>query len=824
MRDAVQVEALDPLTVKGKAEPLEAYRVLSIDHLAPGTARRLDLSLVGRGAELARMRDVWNRTLGERRCQLLTLLGTAGVGKSRLAEELFRTLPEPATILRGRCLHYGDGITFWPLIEALGAAGEDAESLRHDLSAATIGTPEELFLKVRRLLESLARERPVILFVDDLQWAEPMLIDLLGHIAELAVSAPILILCTARPELLEAHEGWRARRENTAEIALEPLVPTECAQLLDQLQPELEPQARAHVIRTSEGNPLFVQEMAMVAQEQGIEHLPVTIQSLLTARIEGLRAGERELLTRGAVEGQVFHRSAVSALADEVSESDVDADLLGLLHKDLIHPYRSEVSGDYAYRFKHILIRDVAYERLPRSRRAELHERFADWLEQRGAHLPEHEELAGWHLEQAVHDRQRARRQVDIEIMRRAAVYLQSAARRAADRGDMAASRKLLERAFALIPVDDRMRPELIAALAERLVEIGDLALADELLTQAERDQLDAPSLSLSRLLWMFHVRSEEALQIYELNVERMLSELGETGNERALASLHMLGFWMHWTASRAMPAADQARLAAEHAHAVGDAALRSRALGWYVATLVFGPANVDTMQAELDRLELETPGPYLQAFIDLGRGEVQRLRARYESAVELTLGAREQFRSLGISTMAATCEQSLGWIELSVGNGQRAYDALMRSDAILAEFGERAIRSTTQAMLARAAELLGELDQARVALEQAEAFSSPSDRLNFTITQGVRARLAFRAGDLDEAERCARAAVAHADATDFLSYQALARLWLATVLADGGRDHEAAAEARGAAERFAAKGDQPGLQAARAVTGANSS
>ncbi len=816
VRNAVEVEPLGPLRLKGKSDPVEAYRVLGIDRLAPGTARRLDLPLVDRRHELSQLRDAWVRTVQESSCRPLTIVGAAGVGKSRLVEELFRTLPGEAIILRGRCLHYGDGITFWPISEALSAAGQPAEPILRRLSEGRVGTAEELFLEVRRLLELLALERPVILFIDDLQWAEPMLIDLLHHIADLSTAAPILILCNAR-DPLEEREGWSDRQQNSTLVVLEPLLPTDCERLLDQLAVDLEAEARAHVIRTSEGNPLFVEEMAVLAQEQGIVEMPMTIQSLLSSRIERLDIPERELLARAAVEGQVFHRSAVTELADEGSATQIDTHLRGLVRKDLIRPHDSEVPGDEAYRFRHLLIRDVAYERLPRARRAELHERFADWLGRRASGLAEHDELAGWHLEQAVRYRERARLKVDTGVMRRAAAYLHSAARRAADRGDMVASSKLLQRALALAPAGEGLRLELTAALAERLVEIGDLGRADELLSAAEKEYLEEPSLALSRLLWMFHVHPEEALDFYERSVDRLIAELAQTGNERGVARLHMLGFWMHWTASRAMPAADQARLAAEHALAARDIALRSRALGWYVATLVFGPTGVDTMASELDRIEAESPGPYLQSFADLGRGEVHRLKARFDDAVDLTLRARDGFRSLGISTMAATCEQSLGWIEISVGDADAARDALRRSDDILAEFGERAIRSTTQAMLARAAQMLGKFDEARTALEQADALSSPSDLLNFTITNGVRARLADAAGELIQAEQSARRAVADADGTDFVSYQAQARLLLAGILAKRGREEEALAEARAARDLFLGKGDSPGLTATTA-------
>ena len=199
VRDAVEVEPLEPLTLRGKSEPVPAFRLLSVDPVARGLARDLDVPMVDRVRELRLLREVWARTVAQSECQLFMVVGAAGVGKSRLVEELLVELEGTATPLRGRCLHYGEGITFWPIFEALTGAGEAAEATLKHLSRGGAGMPEELFWEVRRLLESLTSERPVILYVDDMQWAEPMLVELLDHVVELSRGAPILILCTARP-------------------------------------------------------------------------------------------------------------------------------------------------------------------------------------------------------------------------------------------------------------------------------------------------------------------------------------------------------------------------------------------------------------------------------------------------------------------------------------------------------------------------------------------------------------------------------------------------------------------------------------------------
>jgi class 3 adenylate cyclase/tetratricopeptide (TPR) repeat protein len=818
VRDAVEVETLEPLTLKGKSEPVPAFRLLCVDPVAPGHARRPDVTLVDREDELRLLREAWERTLGEPGCHLFTLLGAAGVGKSRLVDQLLAEVGRAATTLRGRCLHYGEGITFWPIVEALTPLGAGSQSVRDRLSGGGAATPGELFWEVRRHLESLADERPVILHVDDLHWAEPMLVELLDHIVSLSLGAPILVLCAARPELLEGHPEWSAGKPNATTVLLEALSSADCEQLLQRLGDELSRQARARVIETSEGNPLFLQEMVVLAREGGELDVPPTIQALLAERLERLPRDERELLERGAIEGQVFHRSAVSVLGGLGSPVEVESQLAGLVRKDLIRPHPSNVPGDEAFRFRHLLIRDAAYERLPKARRADLHERYARWLERTPVDFLEVDEIAGWHLEQAVRHERELRREVDPGLTRGAAEHLCAAGQRAGARSDLVAARNLLERALALAPEGDQLSTRIGVELAEQLIEAGDLARADELLSAAEHDQKALGPASLNRLEWLVYAQPGEANQRIESSLPRMLDELSRCEDDRGLAKAHMLAFWMQWTSSRATLAGEEVRLAARHARKAGDIGLWSRALGWYVATLIYGPQSARAIAAELDAIEEEQPGPYLAAFVDLGRGEVERLDRRFGDARRLTERALEGFRALGMHTMAATCEQSLAWIELSKGDAASALESLLRADAILAESGERSLRSTTQAMVARAHAILGAPDSSQTALELAEHLSAPQEALNYATTHEVRARLALASGDFEAAERWARSAVSHALETDFVVLQARTKLELARVLSAHGRTEEGRSEARAALGLCDAKGDGPGSDAALAL------
>ncbi len=817
VRDAVDVEPVEPVRLKGKSEPLAAYRLLRVDPVAPGHARHLDVPLVGRERELQLLRDAWERAAQESGCHLFSLLGAAGVGKSRLVGELFASLGDGATILRGRCLHYGEGITFWPLVEALVPVGERATLVLERLSAGGAATPEELFWEVRRLLESLARERPVVLHVDDLQWAEPMLLDLLDHVLDLSRGAPILLLCTARPELLDDRPAWGGGKLNATTLLLEPLGAKESEVLLDQLADGLEPEARARVIAASEGNPLFLEEMVALARERGTVTVPPTIQALLAARLERLAAEERELLERGAIEGEVFHRLAVRALATGRLATEVELRLAGLVRKELIRPHAETLLGGDAFRFRHLLIRDAAYDGLPKATRADLHERFAAWLEDAGAALPELDEIAGWHLEQSVRYRRELGQEVEPPLVRRTAEHLHTASGRARERGDSSAARNLLDRALTLVPEEAPLYARIAVDLVEQLIEAGDLGRADELLTSCEHRPEVATFAALNRLEWMHRRRPVESIAAIEAQLPGLLEQLAAEGDERGLAKAHMVAFFSHWLASQAEAAGKEVRLAAEHARSAGDMGLRSRALSWYMASLFFGPQDSGTAAAELDALEREQTGPYLAAFLKTARAELLTFDGNFEQARLQARQGIEEFAALG-GTMEFSGWQALADAERAAGDLDAALVALLRSDEIMVSSGEHAFRSTNQADLADVQELRGNRAAAQAAIELCEGLSASVDLINFATTHRVRARMALAAGDAEEAERWARSAVAFAFRTDMPKQRAETKLVLARVLRGRGRMREAREESRVAMEIFEAKGDQIGAARARAL------
>src|SRR6185503_16832523 len=427
-----------------------------------------------------RLRREYEDAVADRACRLVTLLGPAGVGKSRLVADFLEHARQEADVLHGRCLPYGDGITYWPLAELLLAIAVDPDTVLGSSAAETQ-------LAFRRLLEERAAERPQIVVFDDIQWAESTFLELIEHIADLSRGAPILLLCVARTELLDAQPGWGGGKLNATSLLLEPLAADDCDRLIDTLATDaIDDETRQRIIVASEGNPLFVHEMlAMAREHQGDGELvvPPTIHALLQARLDALPGNERIVIECGSVEGQVFHRGSVAELAPPV-RSGVEAHLSALVRQELIRPDSTVFTGDEAFRFRHILIRDAAYESLPKATRAQLHEQFGNWLA--GHELVERDEIVGYHLEQA----QRYRRELDPEaaelpgLAGRAAEHLAAAGRAALDRGDARAARTLLERAAAVLPPDGERRLALAPELADAYYETADQR-ALEVLTKA---------------------------------------------------------------------------------------------------------------------------------------------------------------------------------------------------------------------------------------------------------------------------------------------------------------------------------------------------
>lgn len=812
VRDAVKVEALDPLELKGKSEPVLAFRLLSVDPEAPGFTRHLDVPLVGRADELRVLRHAWERVVSESGCHLFTLMGEAGVGKSRLVAEVLGALGEDATVLRGRCLHYGEGITFWPLVEALMPVGEVASPLLDQLSAESTAAAGELLWQVRRVLEELASQRPVLLHLDDVQWAEPTLLDLVEYVTDLSRSSPILLLCTARLELLEDRPGWGGGKVNAATLLLERLEAADAEILLEELGDGLDRDSRARVIQASDGNPLFLEEMVALARDRGRVETPPTIQALLTARLEGLAVEDRELLERGAVEGEVFHRLAVRAMADERLAAQVEPRLAGLVRKELIRPHPATLKHDDAFRFRHLLIRDAAYDGLPKSTRAELHERFARWLEQNASELLELDEIAGWHLEQAVRYRQELGRAVDAELTSRAAMHLRMSGERAFARADMSAAANLIGRALDLLPEGACARPMLMLDLASALVELGDVTRA---LETFERALTQAQAMGFERAEWRarvgrayVHMFMAGSFREACLTAEEAIGALSALGDELGVArAWNVVGF-ARLQEGKMRDAEVALKNAVEHAGRAKNTREAAQAVTWLVISTWLGPKPVDDGLALCREVLAEPVTRQVEAFALIEHAPLLAMKGEFQQAREFYRRGKAILEELGLGLYAAGVSQEYCDLELLAGDLAAAEAELRRACEELEGLGEKGFLSTRAACLAHVLCLQGRYEEADPFVQLAIDTGVEDDVITNVLSRTARARVAVGRGKPEEAVILAQEAVVILESTEWISARGDALVVLAEALQSGRRFRDAALVLKQALQLYEQKGN----------------
>src|SRR4051812_4325866 len=806
VRDAVRVESVEPLTLKGKSQPVEAFRLLEVIAGAEPVARHAESVLVGRERERKRLRREYEDTVADRACRLVTLLGPAGVGKSRLVADFLEHTREEADVLHGRCVHYGEGITYWPLVELLLAIGVDPDTVLGSSAAETQ-------LAFRRLLEERSAKRPQIVVFDDLHWAEKTFLELIEHIADLSRGAPILLLCVARTELLDAQPGWGGGKLNATSLLLEPLSDEDCDRLIDTLAAEaIDDETRQRIIVAAQGNPLFVHEMLAMAREHPGERqivVPPTIHALLQARLDRLSSNERTVIECGSVEGQIFHRGSVAELAAPV-RSDIETHLSALVRQELIRPHSTVFAGDEAFRFRHTLIRDAAYESLPKTRRAQLHEQFANWLDRQK--LIERDEILGYHLEQA----HRYRRELDPEaaelpsLAGRAAQHLAAAGRAALDRGDASAARALLERATAVLPQDDERRFAHTPELADAYHETADKR-AFEILMKAR---------SAGNPI----TRARAAVRLGAFDLERP-SEIAKAQRAALLeearavfeAESHDLGlaeYWQaeakeRWAAARAAETAEACEHALLHLERAGAAQshIGQRIRQLLLRTYIYSPIPVDDALARVSELSRDDDGPLVRGAGRIVIGSLLSMKGEINRALELVRGARKTFAEAGllISARRGTFEAD---IEIRAGDWPKAERILRDGYDRLEELGEHSYSSTIAAALPMVLVSQRKLAAAREALDQARQITVADDLINFVFIGFAEGRLLAHENRLAEAEAVGRGAVEFADRIDFCLARPLAHSCFAETLALAGKPEEATHHATTALGILEAKGD----------------
>ena len=863
MRDAVEVEAVEPLELKGKGEPVSAYRLLSIEAGAEGRARRLDSPMVGRERERALLERAYERAAGERGCHLFTVLGSAGVGKSRLLAEFLKGLGDSATIVGGRCLPYGNGITFWPLLEVVRklygeelvpaitaslAGDESAELIAKRVAAAvgleeSPGPAEETFWAVRKLLEAQAREKPLVLVFDDLQWGQPTFLDLVEHVADWSRDAPILLICLARPEFLDDRPGWGGGKFNATSVLLEPLNDEDSAELVGNLlgKAGLAEDVRSRITDAAEGNPLFVEEMLAMLIDDGLLQrsngdwvpagdfksvtVPPTIQALLAARLDRLGGSERAVIERASVEGKVFHRGGVVELSATEAREEVSSHLQTLVRKELVRPDSAALPGEDAFRFRHLLIRDAAYEGMPKELRAELHERFAAWLERAaGSRLVEYEEILGYHLEQAYGYRVELA-PVDDSVRalgKRAAGHLESAGRRALVRGDRPATSNLLSRAHALLPPNDPRIPGLLVERGAALQELGDLEEADRVLAEAVdvARNLGARALELRAELERAFLRTlvnPEANASFRELTETAIPELEALQDEHSLSAAWRMAAHGHLFNLRGAEMEQALRKSIEHARRAGDRRGELEALVWLLRLQWFGPAHVDNgIRLCKDTLAEADAEPGVSAIAKQMLGLLYGYRGEFERGRILIDQANAAQEELGMQlARAAGTAMTASALERIAQQDDAAEVVLRPAVEILGHAGEKGYYSTVVGYLAHATYEQGKYDEAEALALEAKAVGGVDDVETQRLSLSVRGMVQARRGNMDEAERLARASVELLAPTDALVGKAETMLNLAEVLELAGRREEAASATREAVRLYAEKGATAGVRLA---------
>ena len=862
VRDAVEVEEVEPLTLKGKSDPVAAYRLTRVSHVGEVVERRQDTPMVGREDEMAGLRALLAHAVKERGCRLATVIGDAGVGKSRLIREFTIEASAETQVIHGRCLPYGDGITFWPLREAVreasGIGADDGMDvslarLRERVAdegvvarlASVIGLSQEpfpvpeVFWGARRFLEGLAGERPVLLVIDDIHWAEATFLDLLGHLVEAVVDAPVLLLCSSRRELLDRHPEW-AQNTNSLRLVLSPLTDADAGRVVEGLLggTGIDLAVQTRIVQAAAGNPLFVEQLLSMLIDEGTLRreqdrwvpvgdmaqlrVPPTIHALLAARLDLLASEERGVIEPASVVGQNFAVAAVTQLVPEDVAPAVSTHLGALTDKQLIQPNVTSTDEEAAYRFHHLLVRDAAYDGLLKRERADLHERFVGWAldfnTRNGVDNREFEEIHGYHLEQSYRYLAELGRLDEhaLSVGVRASEKLASAGRRAMARGDMPAAASLLRRAAATRLPDDAERVRLLPDLGEALEELGQFDDAQKVLDEAIAfgrqhgdEALAAEAMMVLLSVKLYLGEDEGWAEAVQREVAAAIPVFEGAEDEIGLARANRLLFAMHASAMRLGDASRAAEGVIAHARRAGDGRIERRGSLAYVQAALYGPTAAREAISEAEQLVDAAEGDRrTQALIKTWlaqlyamTGDLERARTTYASGSAMLAELREGEGSL----LRPSTEQAQ--IELVGGNLATAEAALRQDADALRAIGERYILSGVVGTLAKVLISQGRAGEVAALADELQELAAPDDVVAQVEWRGFRSLVAAEAGEVDEAERLAREALKMAQGTDAPVLQAEALLRLAWVLRAAGRGSDADEAHEKALDRYRAKG-----------------
>jgi class 3 adenylate cyclase/tetratricopeptide (TPR) repeat protein len=844
--DAVRLRSHGAVEVKGKRRPIRVWQVDRIVDRSGRFARGAAVPLVDRRAELRMLKTRFKRAVERERCVLVTAVGPAGIGKSRLLREFAAGVEGDATVVVGRCLPYGEGITYWPLIEIVndlaGVTGVPAiEGLLADDSqpevvasrvAAAAGrgraaaTEADVQWAVRRLFEAMARRRPVVVVFDDIHWAEPAMLDLIEHVAAQA-AGPIVIACLARGDLLERRSGWATAGGRGSIIRLEPLSDTDSARLLGRLAARRRAKVRREeVMYAAEGNPLFLEQLvAMRADDPGVR-TPPTIQALLAARIDALPARERRVIEAASIEGRGFHRGAVRALVDQ--KRSVDAALAALVDRELIRPDRAELAGETGYRFTHILVRDAAYDLLPKRRRADLHVAYGNWLlgyQDRGSAV---DEIVGYHFEQAFEYRSQLGRAGDErhrELAVRASGHLSDAGRRALSAGDRGGAANLLERAVALRPRPDPERPALLIDLGGVYREQGRFRESESALREARSLAIDAGDgplearAQVARLLSRLQVDPDAVARLMRRQGDALEQSLEAAEDHGGLAHLWHVRGLLWWIKAQSAEAERAWRRAADAALQAGDARMLSDAVGWEATSVAVGPTPVDTAIVRCEEIRAILRGdPWAEALALQPLASLHAMRGEFHDAFQLLDESSETLSGFAPTLDAAVSHPEV-FVAMLAGDLERAERHLRAGRRVLEQMGERAVLASTESFLAQVLLAAGRDAEADRLARSCAALATGNDAWAQAAWRQVRARVLARRGQIRRALELAHEAVDVAMTTDHLNLRGDALVDLAIVQA-AAESPDSAVSVAAALEVYEAKGNVVrGREARRLLT-----
>ena len=861
VRDGVQVEPVEPLTLKGKSEPVPAYRLVSVGDPSVTVERRSDTPMVGREEEMAALQAMLLRAVDERACRMATVVGDAGVGKTRLVTEFTLASATTALIIRGRCLPYGDGITFWPLREivrdACGIQADDAADLVHDKLAAGIPDPAvverlasvvgvsetafpvpELFWAARRFLETFAAERPVLAIIDDIHSAEPTFLDLLTSVAETVTNAPVLLLCTSRHELIERMPEW-GTDEHAIRLILRPLSDADAGRVVESLLGGTGIDARitGQILQAAAGNPLFVEQLLSMLIDDGTLRrdgdrwvqvgdvaslkVPPTIDALLTARLDLLESEEREVIEPASVIGQIFAVPAVEDLVPETVVPRVPANLGTLTGKQLVQP-SADGDAEGAYRFQHLLVRDAAYNGLLKRERADLHQRFVAWAESynaaHGLDNREFEEIHGYHLETA-HRYLTELGTVDPEVLalgQRASGKLASAGRRAMNRGDMPASASLLRRAAACLPMDSLDRLRILPDLAEALMELPEFEEAERVLgeaksgAEAQGDADLAATAELVELLVQQYSSEEGGWSDTALRaVDRAIPVFEADSNHTGLALASRIKVGVYGTLTQFAETASAAEQVIRHARAAGDPRLERRGSVGYAQAALFGPTPVDEAVARCEELAAGAAGDRrTEALVRNSLAQLYSMQGNFDLARSTWTTADAMLRELEMALFSAALSITRGQIELLAGDLGTAEEVLESGYTALESMGGAFLLTGVAGVLGRVSYAQRRLDKVDRLSTTIESLADADDLDAQTDWRVLRSLARANDGHTDEALTLALEAVEMTAASDAPLLRGGALTALADVQEAAGNPDERDAALRQALDLYRSKGD----------------